>query len=159
LGWIAADQGDWEGAGRAWDRININSTLPRDALITALKDARPLPHKSPTLAGTLSIVPGMGQLYLGRGQDALVALVIAGGSIWASWEAYDNDLPALGTLLALVGAGFYAGNIYGAVSGAYKFNQLQIDGFSHDLRRRFDAPHLKGPGEGAGLYLQLKIVF
>lgn len=138
IGWIHIDQMDWAGAQRAFQRISAEGRAHHniDALEAELAQSDHLPQKNPTLAGTLSIVPGAGQLYCGRYEDALAALVVNGGLFWAAYESFDHDLNALGGLLTLAGLGFYAGNIYGAVTDAHKYNQTQKQRFGDYLKHQ-----------------------
>jgi tetratricopeptide (TPR) repeat protein len=136
IGWILIGQLDWNGAQEAFGHL---STAGRehhgiDAIEERLTQADRIPHKSPTLAGALSIVPGVGQLYCGRYQDAAAALIVNGGLFWAAYESFDHDLNALGGLLTIVGLGFYTANIYGAVSSAHKYNLGQQKGFAEQLK-------------------------
>ncbi len=137
IGWIHIDQMDWEGARQAFDRMTPSAQRRHqiDRLDAALEGAAQLPYKTPALAGTLSIIPGAGQLYCGRYEDALAAFLVNGALIWASFESFDHDLNALGGLLAFVGVGFYASNIYGAISSAHKYNFSQKQRYSEQLRR------------------------
>jgi hypothetical protein len=105
-----------------------------EKLLYELDQEKQLKRKSPRVAGVLSIIPGGGFAYTGRYQDALMALVINGGLIWAAYEAFDNDLPALGTCISIVGFGFYAGNIYGGASSAHKYNYKQTQNFIEQLK-------------------------
>ncbi len=82
-----------------------------------------LSRKNPGLAGALAAVPGGGYVYCGRYHDALMSFVFIGGMGYAAWEAFDKDLEGLGALISLVGGGFYAGNIYGSISAAHKYNR------------------------------------
>ncbi|RJQ68485.1 MAG: hypothetical protein C4519_23100 [Desulfobacteraceae bacterium] len=137
IGWIHVEQMDWSGAKQAWKRISPQGrqTFRIDSLETALGQADQLPMKRPAVAGLLSVVPGAGQLYCGRYEDALAALLVNGGLIWAAYESFDNDLNGLGSLLAVAGLGFYTANIYGAVSSAHKYNQTQRQRFVEQLKR------------------------
>jgi hypothetical protein len=91
---------------------------------------RDVPAKSPALAGTLSaLVPGAGQLYIGRPRDAGISFLINGGMIALAVVAFRNDEPVAGSIVSLMELSWYSGNIYGAVNGAHKYNRLQ--------RRRF----------------------
>jgi tetratricopeptide (TPR) repeat protein len=137
IGWIHFEQTDRTGTRHAWGQISPEGrrTYRVEALETALDQADHLPRKNPTLAGVLSIVPGTGQLYVGRYQDAMAALIVNGGLFWAAYDSFDNGLNGLGGLLTLVGVGFYTANIYGAVSSAHKFNQDQQRGFVEQLKR------------------------
>lgn len=138
LGWLHVDQGHWNEAGQAFGRITSDN---RDRfqvadLTQALARSDTIPTRNPTTAGMLSIIPGGGQLYCNRYQDALTAFLINGGLIWAAWEAFDNENYALGSVISFVEFGFYAGNIYGAVSGAHKYNRDRIAEFRESLTRR-----------------------
>ena len=139
IGWIHIDRMDWESARSAFSRMTAAAHVDQQIsrLDDALDQAAKLPYKNPTLAGTLSIVPGAGQLYCGRYEDALMAFLVNGALIWASYESFDNDLNALGGLLAFVGLGFYASNIYSAVSGAHKYNLLQKQRYADQLRQHY----------------------
>jgi hypothetical protein len=94
------------------------------------------PTKSPRLAGFLSVLPGAGFAYCGRYRDALAAFLLNAGLILAACESFDNDNEALGAVIAFVGAGFYGGNIYGAVSSAHKYNRSSRQRFLEDLHSR-----------------------
>jgi hypothetical protein len=131
------DRGRWNDAGQAFSRItpdNQESFRVPD-LTRALAQSDAIPIKDPTTAGVLSIVPGGGQLYCKRYQDAMTAFLINGGLIWAAWEAFDNENYALGSVISFVEVGFYAGNIYGAVSSAHKYNRDRIAEFRDGLTR------------------------
>lgn len=138
IGWIHIEQLDWAGARRALSRMTEPGRLQQRVgrLESALEQADHLPRKNPALAGALSILPGAGQLYCGRYQDALSAFIVNVGLFWASYEAFDNDLNVLGGLLAVTGLGFYAGNIYSAVSSAHKYNRSQGERFVEQLKQQ-----------------------
>jgi tetratricopeptide (TPR) repeat protein len=136
IGWIHIEQMDWAGALRALERMSATGQhrYRIERFQAALERTDQLPRKNPTLAGTLSIIPGAGQLYTGRYQDALSAFIVNAGLFWAAYESFDNDLNVLGGLLTVTGLGFYAGNIYSAVSSAHKYNQTQNERFVERLK-------------------------
>jgi hypothetical protein len=137
LGRLYIDLADWPAARKAIARISVSgrSRYRIDELEQALDRADSLPSRNPTLAGTLSIVPGAGQLYCNRYEDALIAFIVNLGLFWAAHDAFDQDQYALGGVLGFIGAGFYAGNIYGAVSDAHKFNLIRQREFGQSLQR------------------------
>ena len=156
LGWLHVDQGLWIEAGQAFERISPanRDRLQVGSLQKALADSDAIPEKKPTVAGTLSIIPGGGQLYCARYQDALTALLINGGLIWAAWEAFDKELYALGGVITFVEFGFYAGNITGAVSSAHKYNRDRAAEFRESLyRHRQPSLSLAPIPGGAALFL------
>ncbi len=136
IGWIHIETASWEEAGRSFAKIssrNMDKYKLRQ-LVDELEKEKSIPKKSPRFAGLLSIVPGVGFLYCERYQDALIAFLINGGLIWAAYESFDEDLDALGALITFVEIGFYAGNIYGAVNSAHKFNRNQTRRFIERLK-------------------------
>lgn len=141
LGWLQIDLTDWPAARKAFASISRSgrSRFHIDELEGELGRADRLPSRSPVLAGTLSIIPGAGQFYCNRYEDALIALAVNVGIFWAAHDAFDQDQYALGGVLAFIGMGFYAGNIYGAVGDAHKFNQNQQRRFGDSLRNHLVA--------------------
>jgi tetratricopeptide (TPR) repeat protein len=155
--WIHIDSGNWPAARAAVNAISPENRARyrTDTLLADLAATDHIPTKSPTLAGGLSILPGLGQLYCQRYEDALIAFLVNGGLIWASVEAFNHDLYALGSVIGFVELGFYAGNIYGAVGDAHKFNRRAIRSFSNDLTTRWRVGVLPAPQkDGIGLVLQ-----
>jgi len=137
MGWLYIDQTDWPSARKAFDKISATqrNRYRINDLEGELGQSSQLPVRNPTLAGALSIIPGAGQLYCNRYEDALIAFAVNLGLFWAAHDAFDQDQYALGSLLSFIGLGFYAGNIYSAVSDAHKFNQRQKNQFGESLRR------------------------
>jgi len=158
LGWLHVDRGQWHEADQSFDGITPanRGRFHVTSLRQSLAESRAIPAKNPTTAGVLSIVPGAGQLYCGRYRDALTALAVNAGLIWAAWEAFDNDLPALGGVITFVEFGFYAGNIYGAVGSARKYNRTRIESFKNNLNRhRVSVLSLAPTPAGAALCLSV----
>ncbi len=160
LGWLLVERGQWARADHHFSRITpANRDRYRVApLRQDLAQHPTIPFKDPTTAGVLSIVPGGGQLYCGRYQDALTAFIVNAGLIWAAWEAFDNDLPALGGVITFVEFGFYAGNIYGAVGSAKKYNRDRMDAFTNHLKRHRRPAFSLAPAPG-GAVLCLNVPF
>ena len=151
LGWIYIGMGQWGQAQTVFDEISPEgrNAYRLQELSGALVQEPKMKQKSPGLAGTLAILPGAGYLYCGRYQDALIALLVNGGLIWAAYEAFSNDLFALGSVITFVEIGFYAGNIYGSVASAHKYNRKNEQKWIENLRQRLKVnlatrPHNKG---------------
>jgi tetratricopeptide (TPR) repeat protein len=107
----------------------MSSTGPfqaeKNERITRIRETRSLPRKNPTLAGILAVIPGAGFLYTERFHDAAAAFIVNTGLGLAAWKAFDQDNPALGTMVGLAGSGFYLGSVYGSISAAHKHNHAQ----------------------------------
>lgn len=138
MGWILLEEGHWENAARLFHQIPPDQSGPYrlPELFSAMEGYGEIPRKSPAAAGALAVIPGMGYLYCGRLQDALVSFLLNGGMILAAYQAFENDNPVLGGLLTLVETGFYSGNIYGSISSAHKYNRDQAERFISEIRRR-----------------------
>ena len=115
-------------------------------------------QKSPALAGTLAVIPGAGYLYCGRYKDALIALLVNGGLIWAAYESFSNDLYALGSVITFVEIGFYAGNIIGSVASAHKYNRKNEQQWIKHLRQRLKVSLGSRP-ETRGIELSLRYTY
>ena len=109
------------------------------------------------MAGFLSILPGGGYFYCERYQDALVAFLLNGALILASWEAFDQGNPALGGVIAAVEFGFYAGNIYGGIASAHKYQRPK----THEvlLNTLKENARIGVSGANGGLQLSVQIPF
>lgn len=87
-----------------------------------------LPRKSRALAGSLSaLLPGAGQLYVGRPGDALVAFTTNAALIGGTVVAARRDQDAAAIALGFVASGFWFGNIYGAMNGAARDHRERRD--------------------------------
>ncbi len=162
LGWLYINYADWPAAQRAFSQVSPTHRrhYRTDEVAALLEKTSSIPRKSPTLAGTLSIIPGAGQLYCQRYEDALIAFLVNVGLFWAAGESFQEDQPALGGLLTFIGIGFYSGNIYGAISDAHKYNHNQqrqvVDQLNH-----YQVRETAGPPQASakGLFFSLHIPF
>jgi TolA-binding protein len=136
LGWIYLETASWEKGRQYFSKISVKNKdkYRLEKLAAELDTEKLIPKKNPKLAGFLSVIPGAGYLYCERYQDALIAFLINGALIYAAYESFDSENPALGGLLAFVGVGFYAGNIYGAVTSAHKYNRKKTGLFLEKLK-------------------------
>lgn len=147
LGWLYVETGQFARAGLNFDAIGPDETsfhqIPE--IKAHLNEYPSIPSKSPAGAALLSIVPGGGYLYCGRYQDAFISLVLNGLMAWAAVESFEEDQQGLGGLITVVGAGFYAGSIYGAATAAHKYNRRRRQEFARDLKNRFSVHLFPGP--------------
>jgi len=143
LGWSRMQTDQWLEASETFKLVDKKSPLYPSAIELAEESLKghQLSYKSPTTAGTLAIVPGLGHAYLNRYKDGLVALLLNGLTIWAAVEAFNEDLNVLGGVLIALEVGWYAGNIYSAVNGAHKYNRKVRDDFRQNLPDRFETDY------------------
>jgi hypothetical protein len=66
----------------------------------------------------------------------------------------------LGSLLTFVGLGFYAGNIYGAITDAHKYNQLRMQQYKDRLKLDYLIDSSPMPQASTrGVFLSLRFAF
>ncbi len=152
-GWCLARKGSWSKAADLYRSLQGGyGGLMYGKLSKDLTGASSLPQKSPALAGTLSaIIPGSGQLYLGRKQDALVAFLLNGAFIAGAMESFRKDEDTTGAILLFFEAGWYAGNIYSATSGAHKYNRKSREDLLYKMERKYSLG-TNGKGTVFGTY-------
>ncbi len=160
LGWIYLEMASWEKGRQYFSKISVENKdkYRLEKLAAELEKENLIPQKDPKLAGFLSVIPGAGYLYTERYQDALIAFLINGALIYATYESFDSGNPALGGLLAFVGVGFYAGNIYGAVTSAHKYNRKKTGLFLERLKDNVKI-NLSADVKNKGVCLSFQFVF
>ena len=138
--WAFLYQRKWREAREQFRNLSVNSPF-RDAardLAGKIPDIEHASRKSPILAGLLSaVLPGSGQFYVGRKGDAWLAFVLNGLFLAGVIEALDEGRPEVAGTLGLFEAGWYAGNIYGAINGAHKHNLQHARKFIQEMERQF----------------------
>jgi hypothetical protein len=133
----AAEQ-DFAKAAAALDAIPKGyGDAERARQIAAYLRTVEAPSKSPALAGVLSIVPGLGHVYIEEYGSGLVAFLWNGAFIYALVDSILDKNVGQAILIGLLESVWYSGTIFGAVSGAHRFNRdaLRIveDGFTQDV--------------------------
>ncbi|WP_300461081.1 tetratricopeptide repeat protein [Desulfobacula sp.] len=109
--------------------------------MTSLNTIDQLKQKRPAVAGGLSLIPGGGFFYCERYRDALVSFLLNTSLMFAAYQSFENDNEFLGGVISFVEAGFYAGNVYGSVASAHKFNKGQKKGFIDRLKQDYRVNH------------------
>jgi tetratricopeptide (TPR) repeat protein len=161
-GWVYLEMGMWENARGCFEKISPQNRerYNLEQLSIELKKKTPIKRKNPYTAGLLAIIPGAGHLYCERKRDAFVSFLLNGVMIYAAYEAFDNDLDALGGIIALFELGFYSGNIYSAVSSAHKYNRDGKNRFLKYLKENVRINISLGrPNEGESLLLLCQFSF
>jgi len=95
-----------------------------DNIKQIIKEKKEASYKSPKLACLMSaIIPGSGQIYNNRYKDGIYSFILNALFILGAYKAYADENYALAGILTIFELGWYTGNIYGVVSGAYKYNK------------------------------------
>lgn len=137
---VMLEKADWRGSDTLLSLITPASPLfpMASALSKEIGAWKDLPQKSPAVAGALAaLIPGAGHLYVERPQDALVSFLLNGSFIWGTVELFRHDDYMAGGILAFFELAWYSGNIYSAISSAYKFNRSSEDDLLKKLRDRY----------------------
>jgi len=92
-------------------------------LLWEVERAEEIPHKSPVVAGLLSIVPGLGHFYMEDYAVAITALTWNGLFGFATYDAFRRSSYGVGAVLAALELFWYSGTIYGAVAEAHRYNR------------------------------------
>lgn len=95
--------------------------------------------KDPLLAGTLSLVPGLGHFYLGQWGVGATSMVWNGLFIFAAVSAWIAGDYGVAAVLSLFELGWYAGGIFGAVSGAVRHNRDAVKNWKDDVLVNYGA--------------------
>jgi len=160
IGWIYIETASWEKARLYFSKISAQNKdkYRLERLAAELNKEKLVPKKYPGLAGFFSIIPGAGFLYCERYQDALIAFLLNGGLMYAAYESFDNGHNALGGVIAFVEIGFYAGNIYGAITSAHKYNRNKTGQFIEKLKYNTKV-NLSADINNQGVCLSLQFAF
>lgn len=160
LGWIYLEMASWDMARSHFEKISIQNKNKYELkrLSTEIEKKGFMTRKNPTIAGTLSVIPGAGHLYCERYQDAMIAFLLNGCLMVAAYESFDNDLVGLGGIIAFVELGFYTGNIYGAIASAHKYNKMKNRQFLDQLRENTKI-NLSYDNKNKDILLSLQIAF
>jgi tetratricopeptide (TPR) repeat protein len=136
-GCVALRGGATGRARTAWLRLPAAHPLAERALeLVAALDLPAPPSKSPLLAGLLSVIPGLGHLYLGEVATGLTAFAWNGLFGAAVFDSFRRGQIGAGSLLAVLELLWYSGTIYGAVAGAERYNRDARESFLERLDRQ-----------------------
>jgi len=94
-----------------------------------------IPRRSPLLASLLSVIPGLGKLYAGRGYDGLYALLTIGSGGFLAYRGFSRSgvRSAQGWIFGALTLAFYLGDIYGSKWAAREFNRRKEEEFWEEV--------------------------
>ena len=107
---------------RATDTCTTSACRQLDEL---LKDPQLNRRKSTTLATTLGIIPGLGQIYAGRTGAGVASFLTNALLASLAIYAFNRNENSTGILVSAVGAVTYVGSIYAGYEAAERFNERQ----------------------------------
>ncbi len=134
LAWMKLSEGDWMGAKRLLAGTELASAVYKPRL------------KSPLMAALLSVVPGLGRLYLGDKGTAFMGFFLSGGFYGLSAYYHfkeGREIPAAASLG--VALAFHAGQVYGSWAEAKVMNRAEwralLENFSRESEKHLK-PHI-----------------
>jgi len=136
LGWARAGQKDWEGARSAFVAVAAHggSRARAAAQAVAQLDQRAtLDEKNPLIAGGLSCLPGLGHMYLGQWSVGVAALLWNALFIGATGYSLWTQQWGVAAVLGVFELSWYAGTMFGALNGAFRYNQDAVANWMDDL--------------------------
>src|SRR5688572_4746392 len=129
LAWGHFDAGELQQAAIYFQQLADRKGAHADdaaGVVAMLAQYENLELKDPLLAGALSLIPGLGHFYLGQWGVGATSLVWNGLFIVAAVSAWLAGDYGIAAVLTVFEVGWYAGGIFGAVSGAYRHNRDQV---------------------------------
>lgn len=126
-GLLYAKKYDWQNAKLQYKSLGDFESFKQvsDINLKLSEKANELKYKSSTVAGILSIIPGVGYAYTGHKQTALTALLVNGLLTYATYSNIKNENYGMGILTGVFNLSFYIGNIYGSTKSAHRYNEKQ----------------------------------
>jgi TM2 domain-containing membrane protein YozV len=142
LAWGHFDAGELEQARELFDGIAKAGGLhAADArgVVDAIDQKGELPLKDPLIAALLSAVPGGGHFYLGQWATGATALSWNALFVFAAVSAWLSGDWGLAAVLTFAELGWYAGSMFGAISGTYRHNRDVVRNWRDDVLARYAA--------------------
>ena len=128
-GWCYIYTTDWNKAISELRQVDISQTGTRRGkrareLADMLLGETPLPFKSPRMASWFStVVPGSGQLYVGKVKEGILAAALSGTFIYLAVDAIRDRRYVDCAGISLIGWRFYWGNRTNAQRFASEYNK------------------------------------
>ncbi|MEA3444828.1 MAG: hypothetical protein U9R19_08910, partial [Bacteroidota bacterium] len=94
-------------------------------------------RKIPIVAGSLSVIPGLGYVYTKHYQSALSALMLNSLLLGSSYEFHKRGYKAVSITSLAIAITWYIGNIYGAIASAKRVNEKSEKDFFEEIFRGF----------------------
>lgn len=142
LAWGHFDAGELEMALALFEQVAAGGgryAMNAQGVVAKLKTKDELSTKNPILAGALSIIPGLGHIYLGQIGVGTTSMAWNGLFIIAAALAWLQGQWGPALVLTVFELGWYAGGIFGAVAGAYKHNRDVVRNWRDEILADYGA--------------------
>jgi len=127
---------------RSWQlSLDTYETLPADHKYSraiqhnamVLANAKKDNYRSSTLAAILGFIPGLGYAYASHPQSAISAFLMNSLLAYGTYEAWDAEHHALGSVTGFLAITWYAGSIYGSAKAAERYNNRKAETYLDNL--------------------------
>jgi hypothetical protein len=143
LFWCHLNQKNWSSTEGCLSALitQIDHEHPWQDLSSELIKLQSVPQKKPLTAGLLSaLIPGAGQGYCNRWDDAVLAFLLNAVFIGGISYALHEDHNETAAVLGFFELGWYSANIYNAVNAAHKANRSEWERHLDYIEKRYGSP-------------------
>jgi hypothetical protein len=123
---LALYEGEWDRARKLYERFEIQHVArARSAFQPAMSAMEGMRFKKPAVAGLLSVIPGLGQVYAGNYVGGFLTSAGMGilGMATLYYAQQDSDRKAPQIILGGLGLGLYTFNFVLAIRSAHRYNE------------------------------------
>lgn len=134
---------NWDTAQIKFKKVIDSNDLSQKELAGILLDfcttGRKAGRKNPYVAGSLSLIPGLGYLYTKHYQSALSAFTLNSLLLGSSYEFRNRGYKAVSITTQALAITWYMGNIYGSIASAKRVNEKSEREFLEGIFREYPA--------------------
>ena len=126
LAWGHFDAGEFEQAEETFGLLSESEGLHQEeaaAVIVELKKRSSLSQRNPLVAGALSLIPGLGHIYLGQWSVGLTSFGWNALFTFAAVTAWLQGQWGVALVLTVMELSWYSGGIFGALAGTLRYNR------------------------------------
>jgi len=136
LGWARLGQRDWDSARSAFAEVATAGGARAAAAAQAIEHLERrgnFQQKSPVIAGLLSLIPGVGHMYLGQWAVGFAALFWNALFVFATGYSIWTQEWGVAAVLGVFELSWFSGTMFGALNGAFRYNQDVVNNWLDDL--------------------------
>ena len=126
LAWGHFDAGEFGQAEETFGLLAESEGLHQEeaaAIIVELKKRSDLSQRNPLVAGALSLIPGLGHMYLGQWSVRLTSFGWNALFTFAAVTAWLQGQWGVALVLTVMELSWYSGGIFGALAGTLRYNR------------------------------------
>jgi len=136
MGWARVAQQDWDSAQSIFGELSGRSgprQVSAQSALQRFETREALDQKNALLAGVLSLIPGLGHMYLGQWTVGFAALFWNALFIFATGYSIYNAEWGVAAVLGVFELSWFSGTMFGALNGAFRHNKDLASNWLDDL--------------------------